>query len=96
MYSAHMLQVYHLIKNLVIAIERENGDTIKTAIQSELAFHNGEDRGSLYKTYKRNNESQRIAHNHRKVPTIYCAPKYRDLLAINILSAFSSYPDQKF
>ena len=29
-YSAHTLQVHHLIENVLIATERENGGTIKT------------------------------------------------------------------
>ena len=95
-YSAHTLQVHHLIGNVVTSIEIENGDTINTAIRSEVAFQNEEDRRSFYKTYNGNNKSQRIEHNHRKAPTIYCAPKYRNLLAINLLSAFSSDPDQKY
>ena len=75
LYSAHTLQVHHLIKHLVTAIERDKEDTIKTAIQSEVAFHNEEDRRAFYKTYNGNNESHRISHNHRKLSTIYCAPK---------------------
>ena len=70
LYIAHMLQVHHLIENVVTAIERENGDTIETAIQSEVAFHNEEDRRSFYRTNNGNGESQRIAHNYRKLPTI--------------------------
>ena len=89
MYSTHTLQLYHLIENIVTAIERENEDTTETATQSEVAFHNEEDRRAFYKTYKRNEKSQRIAHNYRKVLTVYCAPKYRNVLAINLLSAFS-------
>ena len=69
-YSSHTLKVHHLIKNVVTSIERENGYTIKTAIQSELVFQNEEDGIAFYKTYKVNDESQMIAHNHRKVPTI--------------------------
>ena len=49
-YSAHTLQVHHLIENLVTAIERENGEKTETAIQYEVAFHNKEDRIALYKT----------------------------------------------
>ena len=97
MYIAHMLQVHHLIENVVTAIERENWDTKKkTAIHSEVAFHNEEDRRAFYNIYNRNDEYQRIAHNHRKLTTICCAPKYRNLLVINLLSAFSSDPDQKY
>ena len=95
-YSAHTLQVHHLIENLVTAIERENGEKIKTVIQSEVSFQNEEDRRALYKTYNGNDECQRISHNHRKVPTIYCAPKYRNLLATNLLRAFSLDPDQEY
>ena len=96
MYSAHTLKVHHLIEYVVTSIERENTNTIKSAIQSEVDFKNEEDRRSFYKTYNGNNESQRISHNHRKLPTIYCAPKYRNLIAINLPSAFSSDPDQKY
>ena len=91
MYSAHTLQVHHLIKNLVTDIERENEKTIKTAIQSKVAFKNEEYRKSFYKSCNENDEYQRIYHNHRKVTTIYCAPKYRNLLSIHLLSTFSVY-----
>ena len=70
MYSAHMLQVYHFIKNVVTSIERENWDTIETAIQYAVAFQNEEDRRAFYNTYNGNDDSQRISHNHIKVPTI--------------------------
>ena len=43
MLSSHMLQVHHLVGNVVTAIERENGDTIETAIQYKSAFQNEED-----------------------------------------------------
>ena len=71
-------------------------DTIKTSIQSELAFQNEEDRRYFSNTYNRNDESQKIAHKLRKVPNIYCAQKYRNLLVINLLNAISSEPDQKY
>ena len=89
LYSGHMLQVHHLIEDVVTDLEKENGDTIKKFIQSEVAFYNEGDRRAFYKTYNLNDESHRISHNQRKLPTIYCAPKYRNLLAINLLSAFS-------
>ena len=44
-------------------------------IQSDVDFHNEEDRKSFYKRYIGYEEPQRISHNHRKVPTIYCGPK---------------------
>ena len=70
-----MLQVHHLIKNVVTAIERENRDTIKKSIQYEVAFHNEEYGRAFYNTYNGNDESHMITNNHRKVSTIYCAPK---------------------
>ena len=94
MYSDHTLQVHHLIKNIVTAIERETGDTTKTSTQSEVAFHNEEDRRALYETYNGNDGSQRISHNHRKLTTIYCATEHRNLLVINLLRAFLPYPYQ--
>ena len=96
MYIAHMLQVHHLIENFVTYIERENGDPIETAIQYKVAFQNEEDRRDFYNTYNGKNESQRIVHNQRKVPNIYFAPKNRNLLAINLLRAFSLDPDQEY
>ena len=66
MYIAHTLQVHRLIKNLVTARKRENGDTIEKSIQSEVAFYNEADKRAFYKTYKGNNESHRIAHNTEK------------------------------
>ena len=85
-YSVHIPQVHDLAENLVTDIERENGETIETAFHSEVYFQNEEDRRSFFKTYNVNDEYQRISHNHRKLTTIYCAPKYRNLLAINLLS----------
>ena len=92
MYSAHTLQVNHLIKNIVPSIERDNRETTKTAIQSEVDFHKKEDRKSFYKRYGEYDKPHSTSHNHRKVPTIYCGAKYRNLLDIHILRAFSSYP----
>ena len=89
MYSTHTLQVHHLIKNIVPSIERDNREKIKTANQSEVDYHNKEDRKSFYKRYDGYEKPQIISHKHRKVPTIYCAPKYRNLLALRILSTFS-------
>ena len=96
MYIAHTLQLQNLIKNAVKSIETENRYTIETSIRSKLAFQNEEDRRTFYRIYDRNDESQRIAHNIRKVTTIYCAPKYRNLLAIHLLSTFSLDLDTKY
>ena len=89
-----MLQVHHLTKNVLKATERENKKT-ETAIQSEVDFQNEEDRKGFYKSYNGYDESQQIASNHMKVPTIYRAPKYRNLLAIHLLRAFPSDHDLK-
>ena len=94
-YSAHMLQVHHLTKNVLKATERENKKT-ETAIQSEVDFQNEEDRKGFYKSYNGYDESQQIAPNHKKVPTIYRAPKYRNLLPIHLLRAFPPDPDIKY
>ena len=69
-YSAHTLQVNHLIGNVVISIEIENRYTIKTCIQSKVALQNEEEIRAFYNTYNGNDDSQRISHNHIKVPTI--------------------------
>ena len=37
-----------------------------------------------------------MAHNHRKVPIVYCTPIFQNILVIHLLSAFSSDPDPKY
>ena len=88
MYSTRTLQLHNLIENAVKSIEIENVDTIETSIRSKVAFQNEEDRKTFYNIYDRNDDSQRISHNLRKVTTIYCGPKYRNLLAIYLLIDF--------
>ena len=88
MYSTHMLQVHHLIKNIVIATEIDIGKTLEASMRSKVAFHNEEDRKCFYTSYEKNDDSRLIAYNHNKVTTIYCELKYRNLLDIHFLSAF--------
>ena len=52
MYIAHTIQVNDLIKNLLEAIQAENGHNIETSIQAEAAFQTE----SFYKNFNRNDE----------------------------------------
>ena len=39
---------------------------------------------------------QRFSHNHRKVPIVYCSPRFRNILAVHLLGAFSPDPESKY
>ena len=96
MYSTKTLQVKLLVENVPSVIKQEKDIDIEFAIQSEVAFLTNKDRKELYSSYDRYDEEQKITHNHRKVTTVYCAPKFRKILAIHLLSAFSSDPEPKY
>ena len=99
MYSANTSQVNLLVKKVLSVIKHKKYLYIKVAIQTEVAFITNKDRKDFYASYNRHDEEQQISHNHRKVPTVYCAPKFRNTLAIHLLSAlYSGYqhrPDRK-
>ena len=88
MYSDYTLQVNPFIKNLLSVIEQEKGHNIEAAIQLEVSFITNKDKKGLYKSYDRQYEYQKIAHNNRKVPTVYCAPRLRNILATHLFINF--------
>ena len=96
MYSAHTLQVDLIIKNVLRVIEQENGHYIETTIHSEVSFQTIEDRKIFYNSYRKHVKYQRTSHNHIKVPTVYFAPIFFNILIIHLLSAFSFDPDPKY
>ena len=95
MYSANTPQVNLVVNNVLSVIKQEKDLDIEVAIQSEVAFLTNEDRNDFYTSQYMYDEEQIIAHNHRKFPTVYCAPKFRNILAIHILSALSFDPELK-
>ena len=96
MYSAKNLQVNILKKSVLVVVEQENGTTIDISVQSKLAFQTSEDRKMFYKSYAKHDKYQRIEHNHRKVPTIYCTPILRNILDIHHLSDLSYDTEPKY
>ena len=65
---------------------------IEITIQSEAGFYMDEERRTLYKNFNRNDESQHLSHGHRKVPTIYTFPCFRNQVVIHLLSDLSAKP----
>ena len=50
----------------------------------------------LNKKFNKHDEYKQSSHNHRKIPTIYFAPKYRKILAKILLRDLYSDPDTKY
>ena len=95
-YSANTLQVMLLFNNLLSMMKHKKYLDIEVIIQLEVAFLTNEDRKDLYASYNIYNEEQQISHNHRKVLTVYCAPKFRNTPEIHLLRTFSSDPELKY
>ena len=96
MYSANTLQVNFLIKNVISFIKQEEYIDIEVTTQSEVAFTINEYRKEFYASYDKHDKEKRISHNHSKVPTVYCASKFRNILDIHLLIAFSSDHELKY
>ena len=96
MYSANTLQVNFLIKNVISFIKQEEYIDIEVTTQSEVAFTINEYRKEFYASYDKHDKEKRIFHNHSKVPTVYCASKFRNILDIHLLIAFSSDTKLKY
>ena len=96
MCSANNIQMVNLITNTLEVIEKENVYNLEIDVQSEAAFQTEIERKLFYKNHKRHDEEECSSLNHRKVPTIYCAPKYHNILAVHLLSNISSDPDSKY
>ena len=65
-------------------------------MQLEAALQTDSEQKLFYINYNKNNESEQTSLINRKVPTIYCTPKYRNLLVVHLLSALSVEPDAKY
>ena len=63
----------------------------KKHIRVEAAFKTYSERKVFHKNYNRHDEEERYSLNHRKVITIYCAPKYHNTIFIHFISALYSY-----
>ena len=85
-----------LIYNVLAVAEKENKRKIEVAVKQEAAFQTDSERKLFYITYNKNNESERTSLNNRKVPNIYCPPKYRNLLAMHLISSLSAETDTKY
>ena len=96
MYSTPNLQISDLVNNVLEVINDEKGIGIKISTQLETYFYTENKRKAFYKSYNREDEQEKIKSNHRKIPTVYCTPKYRNLLAIHMLSELSSKPQAKY
>ena len=96
MYRTNNLQVNLLVNNVLSVNEQEKGHNIEVAIQPKVAFLTNRYRKVFYKYYGIHDEYQRTPHNHRKFLTVYCAPRFQNIMAIHILSAFSSDLDPKY
>ena len=96
MYCANNIQSANLISNFIEVIEKEKGFKIEISVHQEADFQMDPERKLFYKNYNRSDEEEHISLNHRKVPTIYCASKYRNTLAVHLLSSLSSDTDSKY
>ena len=96
MYSENNLEVKLLLKHICLVIKQEKYFYIEVVIQSEVVFLTNKNRKELYASYGRHNKEKRIYQNHRKVFTVYCAPKFSNNLATHLLSTFSSDQELKY
>ena len=76
MYSNNTLQLNILVNYVLLFIEQEKVHNIEAAIQLVVASLTNEYRKLFYISYSRHDEDRRIPHNHRKVPTVYCDPRF--------------------
>ena len=85
-----------MIENVQTVVGKEKNCKIEIAVQLEAAFQIDTERKLFYTKHNRQDEEERIPFNHRNVYTIYCAPKYWNILAVHLLSTLSSDPDAKY
>ena len=95
MYGSNNIQATDLIVILLAIVEKGEKKT-KLAVQLEADFQTDTERKLFYSNYNRKDEEEHISLNHQKVPTIYCPPKFRNMLAVHLLSALSSEPYAKY
>ena len=43
-----------------------------------------------------NDEKENISLNNSRLPTIYCHPRYYNIIAVNLLNSLSTEPDEKY
>ena len=85
-----------LVKNVLSGIKQEEYIEKEVAIKSEATFLTNEDRKELYASYDGLDVEQRVPHTHRKAPIAYCAPIFRNILDIHLISTLSSDPELKY
>ena len=81
MYCANNIQLNDLIG--VKCIKDRNSDSLRGRISNRLREK------LFYRNHNRSDETERIFLNNWKAPTIYCPPKFPNILAIHLLSALS-------
>ena len=96
MYSSPNFQIIDLVNNIPEVIKDEKGIDIEIATQFEPTFYTENERKAFYTSYNREDEQENINFNHCKIPTVYCPPRYRNLLSIHMLSELSSKPQEKY
>ena len=96
MHGANNILASDLIYNVLKVVEKEMKLKIDILVQLEAAFHTDSEQEIFYKNYNNHDKEEHTALNHRKVPTTYCHPKYRNLLAVHLLSALSEDSDVKW
>lgn len=96
MHSAPIFSVKEHIRHVTRVIRMETDQVVEVAVKFEAAFESKELRDSFYKTYDKKDKIQQQLHNYRKVPTLYCAPRHRNMLGLHLLNAFSRNPYNKY
>lgn len=69
---------------------------VEVSVQSEAAFELAEQSKEFYITYDWDDDKKRALYNLRKVLTIYCHPKDRNVMCVHLLRAFSKRPPTKY
>ena len=95
MHSSPNFQISDLFKNVPEVIKYKKGVDIKITTQLYPYLCVDNERRTFYTSYNREDEQENINFNHCKIPTVYCPPRYRNLLSIHMLSELSSKHQKK-
>ena len=96
MYSSLTFEISDLVNNVLEVIKYKKGIDIKIANQFDPAFYIDIKRKAFYTSSNIDDEHEKINCNNHKIPTVYCAPRYRNLLSIHMISALSSKIQAKY
>ena len=94
MHSSPNFQISDLFKNVPEVIKDKKGVDIKITTQLYPYLCVDNERRSFCTSYNREDEQEKMKFNHQKIPTVYCPPKYRNILAIPMLNLLSSKPKE--